>query len=138
MLFSLRQCYWNLLNSGPLGLSIMLVLLESPLQNLQKYNWFWRLSLHLNSWQFGSRNNATEFLNVLNSQDLQIQYNIEYENEGTELFGGNYKEQLKPFLWFCSIWFCSTSFLRQNVIERIKHVGIGQKCFLIVSQVFTN
>ena len=31
--------------------------------------------------QFGSRNNATEFLNVLDSQDPQIQYNIEYEND---------------------------------------------------------
>ena len=29
--------------------------------------------------RFGSRNNATEFLNVLNSLDPQIQYTIEYE-----------------------------------------------------------
>ena len=34
---------------------------------------------------FGSRNNATEFFNVLNSQDLQIQHSIEYENENKEL-----------------------------------------------------
>ena len=34
---------------------------------------------------FGSRSNATEFLNVLNSQDPQIQYTIEYENEHQEL-----------------------------------------------------
>ena len=34
---------------------------------------------------FGSRSNATEFLNVLNSQDPQIQYTIEYENENKEL-----------------------------------------------------
>ena len=31
--------------------------------------------------RFGSKNNATEFLNVLNSQDLQIQYAIEYKND---------------------------------------------------------
>ena len=35
--------------------------------------------------RFGSRNNATEFLNVLNSQDPQIQYTIEYENGQKEL-----------------------------------------------------
>ena len=35
--------------------------------------------------RFGSRNNATEFLNVLNSQDPQIQYTIEYENDHKEL-----------------------------------------------------
>ena len=35
--------------------------------------------------RFGSRSNANEFLNVLNSQDPQIQYTIEYENEHKEL-----------------------------------------------------
>ena len=34
---------------------------------------------------FGSRSNVTEFLKVLNSQDPQIQYIIEYENEPKEL-----------------------------------------------------
>ena len=35
--------------------------------------------------RFGSKKNATEFLNVLNSQDPQIQYSIEYENDNKEL-----------------------------------------------------
>ena len=35
--------------------------------------------------RFGSRNNATEFLNVLNSQDPQIQYTMEYENDNKEI-----------------------------------------------------
>ena len=35
--------------------------------------------------RFGSRSNAAEFLKVLNSQDPQIQYTIEYENEPKEL-----------------------------------------------------
>ena len=35
--------------------------------------------------RFGSRSNATEFVNVLNSQDPQIQYTTEYENEHKEL-----------------------------------------------------
>ena len=34
---------------------------------------------------FGSRNNANEFLNVLKSEDPEIQYTIEYENEHKEL-----------------------------------------------------
>ena len=34
---------------------------------------------------FGSRSNGTQFLNVLNSQDPQIQYTIEYKNEHKEL-----------------------------------------------------
>ena len=35
--------------------------------------------------RFRSRSNATDFLNVLNSQDAQIQYTKEYENEHQEL-----------------------------------------------------
>ena len=35
--------------------------------------------------RFGSRSNVTEFLCVLNSQDPQIQYTKEYENEHKEL-----------------------------------------------------
>ena len=34
---------------------------------------------------FGSINNATEFLNVFNSQYPQIQYTIEYKNDNKEL-----------------------------------------------------
>ena len=35
--------------------------------------------------RFGSRSNATEFLNVFNSQDPQIQYTIGCENKHKEL-----------------------------------------------------
>ena len=35
--------------------------------------------------RFGSRNNAIEFANVLNSQDPQIQYTIEYKNNHKQL-----------------------------------------------------
>ena len=35
--------------------------------------------------RFGSRNNAIETLNVLNSQDPQLLYTIEYENDNKEL-----------------------------------------------------
>ena len=49
--------------------------------------------------QFGGRDNAAEFLNVLNSQDLQIQYTTEYENDKKELnFSDiNYLDKLNHF-----------------------------------------
>ena len=87
---------WNLLNSGPIGLSVMVVLSESYLQNLEKNAIELALRFDIaprtfrryvddSHARFGSRGNATEFLNVLNSQDPQIQYTIEYENEHKEL-----------------------------------------------------
>ena len=97
------ECYflwdnviWNLLNSGPIGLSIMVVLSESYLQNLEKNAIELALRFDIapktfcryvddSHARFGSRSNATEFLNVLNSQDPQIQYTTEYENEHKEL-----------------------------------------------------
>ena len=85
------ECYflwdnviWNLLNSGPIDLSIMVVLSERYLQNLEKKNAI-ELALRFDiasktlrryvddsHARFGSRSNATEFLNFLNSQDPQI------------------------------------------------------------------
>ena len=97
------ECYflwdnviWNLLNSGPIGLSIMVVLSESYLHNLEKNALELALRFDIASKtfrryvddshaRFGSRNNATKFLSVLYSQDPQIQYTIEYENEHKEL-----------------------------------------------------
>ena len=84
------ECYflwdnviWNLLNSGPIGLSIMVVLSESYLQNLEKNAIELALRFDIapktfcryvddSHDRFRSRSNATEFLNVLNSQDPQI------------------------------------------------------------------
>ena len=97
------ECYflwsnviWNLLDSEPTGLSIMVVLSESYLQNLEKNAIELALTFDIapktfrryvddSHARFGSRSSATEFLNVLNSQDLQIQYTIEYENDHKEL-----------------------------------------------------
>ena len=98
-----NECYslwdnviWNLLNSWKICLSIMVVLSESYLKNLERgaielaltlgiapkaFRWCFDDS-HV---QFGSRNNATEFLNVFNNQDPQIQYTIDYENDNKEL-----------------------------------------------------
>ena len=87
---------WNLLNSGLIGLSILVVLSESYLQYLEKNAIELALTFDIASKtfrryvddshaRFGSRNNAAKFLNVLNSQDPQIQYTIEYENDHKEL-----------------------------------------------------
>ena len=79
-------CYFvilNLLNSGPIGVSIMVVLSKSYLQNLEKNAIELALRFDIapktfcryvddSHDRFGSRSNATEFLNVLNSQDPQI------------------------------------------------------------------
>ena len=97
------ECYflwdnliWNLLNSGPIGPSIMVALSESYLQNLEKHAIELALKFSIapktfrryvddSHARFGSRKNATEFLNVLNSQDPQIQYTIQYKNDNKEL-----------------------------------------------------
>ena len=79
-----------------IGLSIMIVLSESYLQNLEKNAIELALTFDIapesfcryvddSHAQFGSRNNATEFVNALNSQDTEIQYTIEYENDHKEL-----------------------------------------------------
>ena len=78
---------WNLLNSGPIAFSIMLVLSESYLHNIEKkaieialrfgiVPKTFRKYVDDSHARFRSRSNVTEFLNVLNSQDPQIQYTI--------------------------------------------------------------
>ena len=74
----------------------MVVLSESYLQYLEKNTIELALTFDIETKtfhryvddshaRFGSRNNANEFLNVLNSQDPQIQYTIEYESDHKEL-----------------------------------------------------
>ena len=74
----------------------MVVLSESYLQNLEKNAIELALIFDIapktfrryvddSHARFGSKNNANEFLNILNSQDPQIQYTIEYETEHKEL-----------------------------------------------------
>ena len=74
----------------------MVVLSESYLQNLEKNAIKLALTFDIapkafhryvddSHARFESRNNATEFLNILNIQDPQIQYIIVYENDNKEL-----------------------------------------------------
>ena len=73
----------------------MVVLWQRYLQNLEKYaiELAWRFGIARKTFrpyvgvshaQVGGRNHAAEFLNVLNSQDLQIQYTTEYNNNNKE------------------------------------------------------
>ena len=73
----------------------MVVLSESYLWNLEKnaIELALRFDIAPNAFrryvddshvQFGSRSSATEFLNVLNSQDQQIKYTVDYDNEHKE------------------------------------------------------
>ena len=69
---------WNLLNSGPIGLSVMVVLSEGYLPNLEKHaielafgiapKTFHRYVGDCHA-RIESRSNASEFLDFLNSQD---------------------------------------------------------------------
>ena len=72
--------FWNLLNSGPIGLSTMFALSESYLQNLEKNAIELALRFDIapktfrryvddSHARFGSRRNATESLNVFHNQD---------------------------------------------------------------------
>ena len=93
------ECYFlwdNLISNLPIGLSIMVALSESYLQNLEKHAIELALKFSIapktfrryvddSHARFGSRKNATEFLNVLNSQDPQIQYTIQDKNDNKEL-----------------------------------------------------
>ena len=100
----MSKCYflcdnsiWNSLNSGPIALSIMVVLLDSYLLNLLKHG----IQLDL---MFGiapkifrmiqintmpnlevEKRNITEFLNVPYNQNPQKQNTMEYENYDKEL-----------------------------------------------------
>ena len=70
--------------------------------------------------RFGSRNNATEFLNILNSQDPQIQYITEYENDikGNAQFVQ--KMNLEPFTDL-------------KTIMELGNITKAAKCFLHLS-----
>ena len=94
----LNKCYflWNseiriLKNSGPIGLSFMVVLSESYVQNLEQKAIAEGLTLNLapttyrryvddTHARFESKGQSREFQKILNKQDKHIQFTIEDEN----------------------------------------------------------
>ena len=94
VIFLWDNIIWNLLNSEATGISVMVMLSQSYLQNLEKNVMELALTFDIaprtfcryaddSHAQFASRNNATELLNVLNSQDPQ--YTTEYDNDNKEV-----------------------------------------------------
>ena len=99
----LSECYflynnviWTLENSGPIGLSIMVVLSECYLQRIEHISKTQALTLNLapktfkrffddSHARFNNREQALQFLDILNSQDSSIQYTIEFENVNKQL-----------------------------------------------------
>lgn len=99
----LSKCYFLfenrlrlLENSGPIGLSFMVILSESYLQKLESKAILEALNFNIapktfkryvddSHARFISKDNAITFLNLLNKQDPAIQYTIEYEDENKSL-----------------------------------------------------
>ena len=99
----LSECYfpynnviWTLENSGPIGLSIMVVLFECYLQRIKHISITQALNLNLapktfkrfvddSHARFSNREQSLQFLDILNSHDPSIQYTIEFENENKQL-----------------------------------------------------
>ena len=94
--FLYNNLFWKLYNSGPIGLSIMVVLSGCYLQRLEENSI--ALSFALNIWpktfkcyvddshaRFENKQKYLQFLELLNKQDSSIQYNIEFENNQKQL-----------------------------------------------------
>ena len=90
--FLYNNVIWTLGNSGPIGLSIMVVLSECCLQGIEHISITQGLTLNLapktfkrfvddSHARFNNREQSLQFLDILNSQDPSIQYTIEFENE---------------------------------------------------------
>ena len=83
-------------NAGPIGLSLMVVLFQSYLQHLEHKTMVEALTLQIqlktfkryvddSHARFTSKHHANIFQEILNKQDSDIQYTIEYENENKSL-----------------------------------------------------
>ena len=99
----LSECYfiwenkiWHLSNSGPIGLSIMVIISESYLQHIEKQAITQALEVNIapksfrryvddSHARFESQNEPDQFLEILNKQDPAIQYTIEREDENKNL-----------------------------------------------------
>ena len=97
------ECYflysnliWKLYDSGPIGLSIMVVLSECYLRKLEEKSIALSFALNIspNTFKryvdgsharFENKQKSLQFLEILNKQDSSIQYTIEFENNQKQL-----------------------------------------------------
>ena len=94
--FLYNKLIWTLENSGPIRLSIMVVLSECSLQRIEHISITQALNLNLapktfkrfvddRHARFNNREQLLQFLDILASQDPSIQYTIEFKNENKQL-----------------------------------------------------
>ena len=94
--FLYNNLIWKLYNSGPIGLSIMVVLSECYLQRLKEKSIALSFALNISpktfkryvddsDSRFENKQKSLQFLEILNKQDSSIQYTIEFENNQKQL-----------------------------------------------------
>ena len=94
--FLYNNLIWKLYNSGPIGLSIMVVLSECYLQRLEEKSIALSFALNISpktfkryvddsDSRFENKQKSLQFLEILNKQDSSIQYTIEFENNQKQL-----------------------------------------------------
>ena len=87
---------WKLYNSGPIGLSIMVVLSECYLQRLEEKCIALSFALNISPktfkryvddchTRFKYKQKSLQFLEILNKQNSSIQYTTEFENDQKQL-----------------------------------------------------
>ena len=104
----LSECYflynnliWKLYNSGPIGLSIMVVLSECYLQRLKEKSIALSFALNISpktfkryvddsDSRFENKQKSLQFLEILNKQDSSIQCTIEFKNNQKQLLRYHY------------------------------------------------
>ena len=94
--FLYNNLIWKLYNSGPIGLSIMVVLSECYLQRLEEKSIALSFALNISPKtfkryvddshvRFENKQESLQFLEILNKQDSSIRYTIESENNQKQL-----------------------------------------------------
>ena len=94
--FLYNNLIWKLYNSGPIGLSIMVVFSECYLQRLEEKSIALSLAFNItpktfkryvddSHARFENKQKSLQFLEILNKLDSSIQYTIQFENNQKQL-----------------------------------------------------
>ena len=93
--FLYNNLIWKLHNSGPIGLSIMVVLSECYLQRLEEKTYlFVALNVSPKTFKgyvddsqdrFENKQQSVQFFEILNKQDSSVQYTIEFVNNEKQI-----------------------------------------------------
>ena len=93
--FLYNNLIWKLHNSGPIGLSIMVVLSECYLQRIEEKTYlFFALNVSPKTFKgyvddsqdrFENKQQSLQFFEILNKQDSSVQYTIEFVNNEKQI-----------------------------------------------------